>query len=999
MKKISAILSFTALLLCGCTVSELNDGRTDSPVFTASFEEMPGTKTYVDSDLYMYWNADDRLSIFTTTYNQQYRFSGKTGDNGGDFEEVAAGGFHSGNSISTNYAVYPYSSTTSLSKDEKISLTMPAVQDYAEGSFGLRASTMVAVTAGPSDYFLAFKNLCGFLVVKLYGEGSVKSVSIKGNNGEKLAGSATVTASHGSAPTLAFGDDATETITIDCGAGVALGSDASHATEFWFCIPPVSFSKGFTITVTDTKGCSMEKSTSTSREVERNIKTSMAALPAVFESDNESSSIIDIKIPYICSSQIIKVPFEPFSSFVIDNLNITYTTFLRDYSVDGSSTGGTQYSAVVYVKDSESGKMVDSEDKYADISFDSAFPPEYPITITISHAQVGQIGEQRDLYIKFSDEYSKEEVWVPITISVAPPAIFDFGMNKIANEWYTEIDGERSNTVKVFVRIPSSTEDDVMDCSRDIDHYYIAYNPSISLSDYADDVYKARSEDGKTLKYASALQTRYEYSFSEIQPKVSDYQLGLRTGKDGKVTDYHNLYAFDSRGNELGLVASLVGETKHEKLVYSTSEIAKKILNMYPFDSSDQMQMVYANIHVDIYYGSCDILAGSEDFHARFLRPINIAWNSPEAVVAGSTGNANINVADFISGIKDWNNQAVVRKATASDNVPEGQTLVENVIKWSMSINLYKYYQFKSLVVDLKNVKRDGWKVGDSAAQELVSKVTPAAKLTIGDKTNEPVEIDIKDIAKLNDVVVNYNLDEPFLGTFNLYFPVKVVYSWGEIDDIVKVTLQYDDSAEIVDLGLSVKWATCNLGASSPEEYGDYYQWGGLEDVTDTSIYLGWDNCPYHTGFSYTSGFTKYVLSGCSSYWSGTGNPDNKTVLDPDDDVAHVKLGGKWRMPTKAEYDELINNCQCDWVTYNGVSGRKFTSKIAGYTDKWIFLPAAGYRSYDSLLYVGSYGGYWSSSLDTDYPAYACYLYFVSEEMYTCYGSRCYGQSVRPVCE
>lgn len=281
MKKISAILSFTALLLCGCTVSELNDGRTDSPVFTASFEEMPGTKTYVDSDLYMYWNADDRLSIFTTTYNQQYKFSGKTGDNGGDFEEVA-GGFHSGNSISTNYAVYPYSSTTSLSKDEKISLTMPAVQDYAEGSFGLRASTMVAVTAGSSDYFLAFKNLCGFLVVKLYGEGTVKSVSIKGNNGEKLAGPATVTASHGSAPTLAFGDDATETITIDCGAGVVLGSDASHATEFWFCIPPVSFSKGFTITVTDTKGCSMEKSTSTSREVERNIKTSMAALEVSF---------------------------------------------------------------------------------------------------------------------------------------------------------------------------------------------------------------------------------------------------------------------------------------------------------------------------------------------------------------------------------------------------------------------------------------------------------------------------------------------------------------------------------------------------------------------------------------------------------------------------------------------------------------------------------------------------------------------------------------------
>ena len=208
---------------------------------------------------------------------------------------------------------------------------------------------------------------------------------------------------------------------------------------------------------------------------------------------------------------------------------------------------------------------------------------------------------------------------------------------------------------------------------------------------------------------------------------------------------------------------------------------------------------------------------------------------------------------------------------------------------------------------------------------------------------------------------------------------------------------------EYVDLGLpsGLKWASCNLGASKPEEYGGYYQWGGLEDVTDTSIYLDWSNCPYHTGsYSYgDKGWTKYIPSNKSSYWSGSGKPDNKTILDPEDDVAHVKLGGKWRMPTESEFNELRNNCQCSWVTYKGVKGYKFTSKKSGYTDKWIFLPAAGYRRGDCLYFAGSYGDYWSSSLDTDCPNYACYVGFDSGDMDTDYYDRSDGQSVRPVSE
>ena len=199
----------------------------------------------------------------------------------------------------------------------------------------------------------------------------------------------------------------------------------------------------------------------------------------------------------------------------------------------------------------------------------------------------------------------------------------------------------------------------------------------------------------------------------------------------------------------------------------------------------------------------------------------------------------------------------------------------------------------------------------------------------------------------------------------------------------------------LVDLGLSVKWASCNLGASKPTEYGGYYQWAGTKDVSDTGIYLDWDNCPYHTGTDMYSGWTKYNTK--SSY----GTVDNKTVLESMDDAASVALGGKWRMPTYEEWTELLNtdNCSWTWTTIDGVNGYKVQSKKSGYTDNWIFLPAAGRRSNDLLKGVGSHGDYWSWSLLTGYSFGACHMCFDSGRFYRSNRHRYYGQSVRPVSE
>ena len=203
--------------------------------------------------------------------------------------------------------------------------------------------------------------------------------------------------------------------------------------------------------------------------------------------------------------------------------------------------------------------------------------------------------------------------------------------------------------------------------------------------------------------------------------------------------------------------------------------------------------------------------------------------------------------------------------------------------------------------------------------------------------------------------------------------------------------------AEAVDLGLSVKWASFNVGATKPEEYGGYYQWGGTDDVSDKSIYIDWNNCPYHAGSSSSSGWTKYI--GSLFLWSGLGEPDNKITLEQSDDVAHVQWGDKWRMPTNQEWQELIDNCTWTWTTLNGVVGYLVTSTKSGYTDKWIYLPAAGDRFDDYIYNFGYRGYYWSSSLSTLNSLYAYYLYFDSNCVYTDDLGRYRGRSVRPVSE
>ena len=221
---------------------------------------------------------------------------------------------------------------------------------------------------------------------------------------------------------------------------------------------------------------------------------------------------------------------------------------------------------------------------------------------------------------------------------------------------------------------------------------------------------------------------------------------------------------------------------------------------------------------------------------------------------------------------------------------------------------------------------------------------------------------------------------------FYIYFSDGTVAKVDSISMIAPVEKPNSENGhEWVDLGLpsGLKWATCNVGANTPEEYGDYFAWG----ETTTKETYNWSTYKWCNGSYDTQ--TKYCTN--SSY----GTVDNKTVLDKEDDAAAVNWGGAWRMPTDTEMTELRENCTWTWTAQNGVNGYTVT----GPNGNSIFLPAAGYRIDSSLYYVGSDGYSWSSSLYSDIPGYAYYLYFGSDNVSRYDNSRCCGQSVRPVCQ
>ena len=297
MKRFALFFGIAAWLVASCSVQEegFKTTQQDDVIYYASFEQPAeeGTRVYANEDLLLRWTADDRVSIFgKNTYNQQYKFLGETGDNSGGFSKVDVAEYVTGNPISHTVSVYPYQSSTKITEDEVVTLTLPAEQHYAENTFGLGANTMVSVS---EDNVLQYKNVGGYLRLSLYGEGvSVSSITLKGNNGEKLAGKATVTMPLDGTPSAVLANDATDEITLICDSPVALGATTEESKDFWFVVPPVTFSRGFTVTIITSNGSAIDHSTSNAVEITRSKLSKMASFKVV----EETPSVVSVNCSF-----------------------------------------------------------------------------------------------------------------------------------------------------------------------------------------------------------------------------------------------------------------------------------------------------------------------------------------------------------------------------------------------------------------------------------------------------------------------------------------------------------------------------------------------------------------------------------------------------------------------------------------------------------------------------------------------------------------------------
>ena len=206
----------------------------------------------------------------------------------------------------------------------------------------------------------------------------------------------------------------------------------------------------------------------------------------------------------------------------------------------------------------------------------------------------------------------------------------------------------------------------------------------------------------------------------------------------------------------------------------------------------------------------------------------------------------------------------------------------------------------------------------------------------------------------------------------------------------------FNPTPQYVDLGLSVKWATFNVGASQPQESGDYYAWGELS--TKRSYY--WSTYQYNIGEydeEKLSSLTKYCPKAQFGY---DGFTDTLAILELSDDIAHIKWGGNWRTPTAQEFMELLDSCKWEWEKMNGIKGFKITSNVTGFKDQSIFLPAVGYISGLKKFNDNPTINYWTGSLFNKKPYYSyclSYHYESDETVYIGCSGRYLGRPIRPV--
>ena len=927
------LLISLAALAVSCSVEEVKSPELEdpnAPVFYATIDEQPDadTKVYADANLKVLWNADDRITIFNKIAYNQ-EFR-FTGDDGDN-----AGSFKK----------VPNDDFVTGTELDKVYAVYPYRESTKISNEGIVTTTIPSeqtylvnsfgrgantMVAATSDNLLKFKNVGGYLSLKFYGEGvSVSSITLKSNNGELIAGECKVEMSNGLPESSMVTSNATDEITLTCETPVELGATAEEAVQFIFVLSPVTMTGGFTVTVTTPDGGIFEKSSNRERVIGRSAITPLGAMEVVPNYDNVFVQFED----------------ENFKAYCLENF---------DQDGDGEiSITEARTVTYIYVTNKGITSMQGVECFTALVDLRCNFNKLTSLELKNNTALVELRCEGNQLT---SLDVSNNTALTKLSCQSNQLTSLDL-KNNTALTWLSFVSNKLTS-----LDVSNNTALTGLGCSfNQLSSLDVSNNTA--LVELRCDSNQLTSLDLSNNTALTSLHccenqlTSLDVSNNTALTSLFCYSNQLTSLDVSKNT---NLYRLDCRSNPyLTEIWLKTGQTI-EDMQYDT-DIAtikyKGMENNVPFEDEFFKAYMVENFDTDsdgeISFDEA-LLIEEMSFYTNYMSSIkgieyckhlkNLYCVGPGQFEYVYGGDGKLTSIDLSQNIE-------LTRLNCSGN------------------------QLESL--DVSNNSELNW-------LECFGN-----KLTVLDVSSNTL-LEYLDCSPMNDNSGNNLLKSLYIAHGQSIPNITVDRDY----DLIAYNVQIVEKPEAIDLGLpsGLKWASFNLGATSPEEYGDYYAWGEIGPYYSSQDPLTWKDGK-ESGYCWSSYFDNPSGDGSTFEKYAT---DKKTSLDPEDDAAHVMLGGNWRMPTDAEWTELREYCTWTWTTQNEVNGYL----VSGTNGNSVFFPAAGRRHNIDLLDVSEpLGGYyWSSSLFSDTPNRARYSFFNSTSINSHADSgRAVGFSVRPV--
>lgn len=960
MKKLWMAAAWTAAFVLASCQEESFEGRPDSDNYYASVETFgTGTNTELGEGRSVIWSLEDRIAIFEgngagQAYQVLDSYIGKSSGEFAEVEGLVTEG--TGAAFDGTVAVYPFNedlSVTSGANGDYIieGISFPSEQKYIAGSFSDEAFPMTAICEN-GNRTLSFKNIGGVLKLSLTGNNSVSQITLTGNSGEPLSGSATVTLGSDDIPSVTMSDDASTSVSLICDPAVQL--DPETATDFYISIPPTDFEVGFKATILDVEGKEHGLATHKTNPAER---SSILAMP---ESTPESLDDIELTADTFCSVDFVE--------------GWTETRFGGD---------GT----IVFIKEDDMGRMTHSL-----MLLPNDETVLMPVYIRFDENEVPSYMSfmNTEIYI---NGYTDSTVDFTLAVEDAVWSVKDVPCNELQFFSPTTRSWKDNNGIRnvcALGNIIVGSVDVVLGAVL-IGGSLIIEGGSVGLATPA----AVPTIAAAIIEIGSGLNTIYDGSntlFGPADQKRDSYATAMFVNGGLEVLSEF-LQSMEVTGNEI--IVKFPRELDPKGKV----GLASFILGM-GFTTIDELWG-------ETYTGPVNLAQVHQDVKVVTGRADNITKDSAELYGYVSP----LATAPF--GYRIVTEIYIVVWKAGDENNKQNRSIFNSdggIVSFTFTgLEPDTEYCYQTIFEDCSNKKYRFGEVNTFKTKGepycitgTTSSITNNSAVVDCTYCNVPEDGQCQVMLSWDDgyrdegykIVEVENREGTQSITLSGLRPkttysycASIYYEGGQVKDEVKKFTTKGYEERWVDLGLSVLWAAYNVGASSPEEYGGYYAWGETETKSEYSFATykhreRTDSDHFHICDDCLCWDYKYIGSDIS----GTSY-----------DVAHVKWGGGARMPTLEEVKELVNNCTFRYGTYNGVEG----DYVTGPNGNSIFLPFTGFRYYDDLREEGYYGDFWSGTYDDDYGyGYCAFDLYCFKDTFDWFSlAREYGRSVRPVTE